>query len=80
VEGSAGLLMPHIKSRLGVEEKDGQFVTVVHDSEGKPSALTLDELKVDISSNKAFAPVLAGYKASGGSADHGGDGGATKIS
>ena len=81
VEGSAGILVPHIKSRLGVEQKDGQFVTVVNDSEGKPSALTLDELKEEFSNNAAFAPVIVGSKASGGgagggkggSAAHGGD-------
>ncbi len=68
VEGSADVLVPHIKSRLGVEQKDGQFVTVVNDAEGKPSALTLDELKKEIAGNAAFAPVIVGSKATGGGA------------
>ena len=68
VKGSESVLMPHIKSRLAVEEIDGKFVTVVKDAEGKPSALTLDELKAEINSNTGFAPILAGSQASGGSA------------
>jgi len=68
VEGSAGIIVPHIKNRLGVEEKGGQYVTVVLDDEGRPSALTLDELKQEITSNPAFAPVIAGSKATGSGA------------
>lgn len=79
VEGSAGILVPHIKSRLGVEQKEGQFVTVVNDGEGKPSALTLDELKQEFANNAAFAPVIVGSKASGGGAG-GGKGGSAANS
>ena len=67
--GSADLLIPHIKSRLGSEAKDGQYVTVVKDKDGRPSALTVDDLKAELSSNAAFAPVLVGSKASGGGAE-----------
>lgn len=75
VEGSADVLLPHIKTRLTAIEKDGQLVTSVLDSDGKPSALTLDELKTEIASNKAFAPLIAGSKASGGGFGGGGNGG-----
>ena len=34
-----------LKSRLGVEEVDGKFVTRILDAEGKPTALTVDEFK-----------------------------------
>jgi len=66
--GSADLLIPHIKSRLGSELRDGQYVTVVNDKDGRPSAFTVDDLKAEFSSNAAFAPVLVGSKAAGGGA------------
>ena len=74
VQGSADILIPHIKSRLAAEERDGQFVTVVRDAQGKPSAATLDDLKNEFANNAAFAPVIVGSKASGGGAS-GGNGG-----
>lgn len=78
VEGSSGILLPHIKGRLGVEERDGKFVTVIKDAEGNASALTLDELKDEFVNNKAFAPVIVGSKASGSGASGGQGGGAAK--
>jgi pyruvoyl-dependent arginine decarboxylase (PvlArgDC) len=66
VEGSAPVLLPHIRARLAAEERDGQYITVVRDSDGKPSALSIDELKAELSNNPAFARVIAGSKASGG--------------
>ena len=80
VQGSADLLIPHIKSRLAAEQRDGQYVTVVKDKDGKPSAFTLDDLKSEFTSNPAFAPVIVGSKASGGGANGSKDGGgATKT-
>lgn len=76
IEGSAQVLVPHIKSRLSAEQKDGAFATVVKDGEGKASALTLDELKEEIANMPAFAPVIVGSKASGSGADGGQGGGA----
>ena len=75
VPGSADILIPHIKSRLAAEQRDGQFVTVVRDSAGKPSAATLDDLKTEFTTSPAFAPVIVGSKASGGGASGGGKGG-----
>ncbi|PHM37185.1 hypothetical protein [Xenorhabdus innexi] len=57
----AALILPHIKSRLIVEEGK----TRVIDAEGKPSALTLDDLEKEFRSNKLFAPVVIGSKATG---------------
>ena len=37
--------------------------TVVIGQDGKPSALTIDELKAEFASNPAFAPVIPGSKA-----------------
>lgn len=75
VQGSSALLLPHIKGRLSVEVRDGKPQTVVVGADGKPSALTIDELKAEIAGNAAFAPVIAGSKASGGGASGAGRGG-----
>ena len=63
---SADILLPHIKSRLAVESGK----TRVLDKEGKPSALSLDDLAKEFQTNKLFAPVIIGSKASGTSSDN----------
>lgn len=65
VQGSASILLPHIERRLTVEIRDGKAVTKVLDKEGRPSAMTIEELKKELITDKAFAPVIAGTKASG---------------
>lgn len=75
VPGSADILIPHIKARLAAEQRDGQFVTVVRDAQGKPSAASLDDLKTEFMTSPAFAPVIVGSKASGGGAGGGSKGG-----
>lgn len=79
VPGSSKALLPHIQSRLAMEIRDGKPVTVVKDSEGKPSALTVDELKKEIMADAAFAPLIVGSKATGGGAGGGKGGGAAKT-
>lgn len=64
VPGSADVLVPHIKSRLKYE--DGKLAVL--DNEGKPSAMTPDELSKEIASNKAFAPLIVATHATGGGA------------
>jgi hypothetical protein len=71
LKGSEALLLPHIQNRLAVEERDGEFVTVIRDAQGKASAMGLPDLEKEFVGNQAFAPVIAGSKASGGGA--GGD-------
>lgn len=79
VQGSAKALLPHIERRLSVEQRDGKPVVVVLDAQGKLSAATLDELKAEIANDAAFAPLIAGSRASGGGAGGaGGGGGAPK--
>lgn len=73
--GSAEVLLPHIKSRLGMEMREGMPTTVVLGKDGKPSAMTLDEFKAELMANAAFAPLLAASKATGGGASGGGKGG-----
>lgn len=73
------LLVPHIRGRLKLEEVDGQLSVSVLDATGKPSAASLDDLRKELLSNKNFAPILIGSKASGGGANGGsGGGGASK--
>ncbi|WP_413730804.1 hypothetical protein [Sodalis sp. RH22] len=69
---SAAVLTPHLKSRLVVE--DGK--TRILDAEGKPSASTLEDLEKEFRSNKLFAPIIIGSKASG----TGGNGSPTFVS
>ena len=79
IPGSAKALLPHIERRLSVEQRDGKPVVVVLDHQGKLSAATLDELKAEFANDTAFAPLIAGSKASGGgAAGAGGGGGAAK--
>lgn len=75
VQGSAKALQPHLTSRLSMEIRDGKPTTVVLDAQGKPSAMTVDELKAEFSNDPAFAPLIVGSKASGGGASGGGNGG-----
>lgn len=77
VEGSAVVLEPHIRTRLKTEYKDGKATLVVLDKDGKPSAMTLVELKEEFTTNPAFATVISGSSATGsggvsgkGSASH----------
>lgn len=72
---SPGVILPHLKSRLTVEMVDGKAVTKVKDSDGELSALTLDELKNEFSSNDDFASVIRGSKGSGSGANGGQGGG-----
>lgn len=73
--GSAKALLPHIERRLSVELREGKSTVVVLDQAGKLSAATLDELKAEFTNDSAFAPLIAGSKASGGGAAGDGKGG-----
>lgn len=72
--GSAKALLPHIQSRLRMEMKDGKPVVTVLDTEGRASALSVQDLRKEFEADQAFAPLLAGTKASGGGAAGGGSG------
>lgn len=63
------VVLPHIRGRLKLDtDTDGTVRTAVLDKDGKPSALTIEDLEKEVLSNKAFAPILRGSHASGGSA------------
>ncbi len=65
---SPALIMPHIKSRLDVDLTGEVPVVRVLDKAGKPSSLTLDELKKEFVANKEFSDIIVASKASGGAA------------
>lgn len=79
---SAKALLPHIERRLKMEAgADGEIKVRVLGSDGKPSAMTLDQLKDEFKNDAVFAPLIQASKAGGSGADGGkGDngGGATK--
>lgn len=80
LEGSADVLLPHIAKRLTTEfTDDGPRVTVVG-PDGKPSALTTQELADEFKNDQRFAAIIKGTSA-GGSGHGGGKGGeaATKT-
>jgi len=63
--GSADVLLPHIKGRLSVDMDGDSPLVRVLDKDGKPSAMSIDDLRKEIEANKAFAPLLLGSMASG---------------
>lgn len=74
---SAPVLLPHIQARLQLETAaDGEVKVRVLDTAGKPSAMTLDQLKDEFRGNPMFAPMIQASKAGGSGADGGKSGGA----
>lgn len=72
-----GLLAPVIRQRLVMEIlSDGTPITRVLDSEGKPSAMSLTELKEWYKAQSEYATIIKGSDASGGGASNGSSGGA----
>lgn len=78
VQGSASVLKRIIEPRLSVETRDGKPTVVVLDANGRPSALTVDELRAEIMKDPALAPLIAGSRATGGGAGGSNGGGAAK--
>lgn len=68
------VLMPHILQRLSMEMVNGKPTTRVLGKDGKPSALTLDELADELKGDARFAPIIVGSRAGGGGSAGDGDG------
>lgn len=62
------LMEPIIRKRLKLETDGDKAVVRVLDAEGKASALSLDDLKKEFTSNPKYATVIKGSDASGGGA------------
>lgn len=75
---SVKIMLPHIKARLKAEFDGEDAITRVLDADGKPSALSIDDLKKEFRANPDFADIIIGSKASGGGARGGNSGGASK--
>ncbi len=58
-----------------MELREGVPVTVVIGLDGKPSAMTIEELKAELAATQVLAPLIAASKAAGGGASGGGNGG-----
>lgn len=65
ISKAPSILSRFIKDRLAVDFEGDEPKTRVLDKEGKPSALTLDELANEFVANKDFADIIIGSKASG---------------
>lgn len=78
VPGSDSVLLPHISNRLQVEAVDGEIKIRVLDLQGKPSALSIEDLEKEFRANEAFKPLIRASNASGSGASGGQGGGATK--
>lgn len=73
------LMSGAISARLTTEIVDGNAVTRVLDQNGKPSALTVDELKKEFIANEKFSSIIVGSNATGSGATGSGNGsGASK--
>lgn len=70
------LMVAVIEARLSAEIEGDEPVTRVLGTDGKPSALTLDDLRKELVANKEYATIIKASGSSGGSAT-GGTGGAS---
>lgn len=68
----------YLKGRLRTEFEGGAAKTVVLGQDGKPSALTVEELEKEVAAMPRFSRIIAGTKATGGGAAHA-NGGAVNI-
>lgn len=59
ITGSADVLVPHIAQRIRIEIRDGQRKPVVVDRDGRLSALSIDDLRAEISKDPVFAPLVS---------------------
>ena len=66
ISNAPALLLPHVKSRLQADFEGDSPVTRVLDKDGKPSAMTVEELAAEFVANKDFSAIISASKASGG--------------
>jgi len=66
ISNAPAVIMPHIKSRLMADFEGDAPVTRILDKDGKPSAMTIDDLSAEFIANKDFSAIITASKASGG--------------
>lgn len=69
------LIVDRIKARMSVEVADGIPLLRILSADGKPSALSVDDLKKEFLDNPALKPIIKGSNAGGGGSGGGGNGG-----
>jgi len=72
-------LRAYVATRVHAEIKEGKVQLTVLDEAGKPSALSVADLKKEIEADAAWADVIEASRASGGGATGGKGGGAAKT-
>lgn len=65
-KSSPKVLLPHIRARLQADFEGDEPKTRILDKDGKPSAMTIDELKAEFVADKDFSGIITASKASGG--------------
>lgn len=68
ISNAPKLLEPFIRQRLSLDLESDKPKVRVLDTEGNPSALTIDELKSEMKENPDFSQIIIGSQASGGGA------------
>ena len=66
ISNAPALLLPHIKARLAADFEGDSPITRILDKDGKPSAMTFEELTAEFVANKDFCAIITASKASGG--------------
>lgn len=66
ISKAPAIMLPHIRARLQADFEGDEPKTRILDKDGKPSALTVEELSAEFVANKDFADIIIGSKASGG--------------
>lgn len=66
ISNAPAIILPHIRARLQADFEGDEPKTRVLDKDGKPSALSVEELSAEFVANKDFAAIITASKASGG--------------
>ena len=77
IDGVTDMLAEQIGKRLNVETVNGESVIRPLDADGKPSIISIDDLKQEFLANEKYKAIIKGKAGSGGGANPSGGGGAT---
>ena len=78
---NALLILPHLKDRFEVVDKDGVLSVIIKDATGLPNpAMTNDKLIEEFKANDIYKPILKGRDSSGGGAGGGTGGNGSDVS
>ena len=68
---NAGLLMPHLRNRVRIDDGENGLTIVVLNKDGQDSSMTIGELGEEFAQSPMYAPLIKGRGSSGGNS--GGD-------